>query len=348
MMWWVQLPVFSILLSELAAADAESRASAPGPRLKLITGGDDVLSDIAREAIANQRAFAELHGFAHEVHPGNYARPWTAYWHKVHALLLELRRPQPPSDVTMGEEAPEAVVWFDLDLVVTDLQSTMLEEILAEYPKAAIILTEDPRGGGSLPTVGRARRLVNTGAVLARRGPVAELLLEKLFEYGRQHREAAFSTQDADTLHEQDAFNWLLGGPLGRLLGKHVAVIPQRQGDLNLNTFPRNAYDTSYEDPPGAEWMPGDFTAHCSGLRDQLREWCITDSVAAASDSLLGAASSADEQEDDDCQGAEMFGNHIVDCDEKAGSNKTVESTSGPTCIQEFHLQPVGPIAASF
>merc|ERR1711971_806841 len=89
-------------------------------------------------------------------------------------------------------------------------------------------------------------------------------------------------------LHEQDAFNWLLGGPLGRLLGRHVSVIPQRQDGMNLNTFPRNLYDAQYKDPESAEWVVGDFTAHCSGLHEQLREWCIEDSCAVAETLLAG------------------------------------------------------------
>merc|ERR1711907_276129 len=54
----------------------------------------------------------------------------------------------------------------------------------------------------------------------------------------------------------------------------------------NLNTFARNIYDAHFEDPVHAEWQAGDFTSHCTGLRKQLREGCIADSIEAADNAL--------------------------------------------------------------
>lgn len=262
-----------------------------GCRLKIITGGDVVSGSSEMKAIANQQAFARRHDYQHEVHIGNYAHPWTPYWHKIHALLHELRTP-PSTSCT-----PEVLVWTDLDVVMTNPPQAMLDQILFASPRAALLLTEDPARGADLPAVGRAKRLVNTGIIIARRGAAAESILEKLFEYGRRHSNAAFLPQSMDTLHEQDAFNWLLGGPLGHLLGGVVKIMPQRHGDLNLNTFARNFYDDNYKDPEPTEWVMGDFTAHCSGLRQQLREWCIDDACAAAealTDSTGGATGAPD------------------------------------------------------
>lgn len=244
--------------------------------LKIITGGDAASVADAQKVISNQQAFAQRHGYGHEVHEGNYAHPWIAYWHKIDALLRELQRPNPP----------EVLVWMDLDMLVTNPLQKMLESILEAHPHRAVILTEDAQRGSPIPGIARAKRLVNTGIILVRSGPRAVRVLERLFDFGRQHRDAAYLPQDMDTLHEQDAFNWLLGGPRRHVWGRHIAVIPQRRGGLNLNTFARNLYDPQFKDPASSEWSAGDFTAHCSGLRPQLREWCIEDSIVAAQGAL--------------------------------------------------------------
>jgi hypothetical protein len=189
---------------------------------------------------------------------------------------------------------------MDLDVVVTNPSQRMLDDILAANLHSKIILTEDPQRGEGIPVAGRAKRMVNTGVIIVRRSSEAQQVLEKLFSYGRRHHDAAYRPQSTNTLHEQDAFSWLLGGPLGRLLSRQVAVIPQRQGRLNLNTFARNLYDESYHDPEHTEWVEGDFTAHCSGLRPQQKEWCIRDACDTAASSLpplrVGAASTAGRQ----------------------------------------------------
>lgn len=239
--------------------------------LKIVTGGDEVAVAAAQNVIGNQKDFARRHNFAHEVHVGNYAHPWIAYWHKIDVLLRELRAPNPP----------EVLVWFDLDLVVTNPSQNMLEGVLAAYPNGKMILTEDAHRGSLIPGT-EQKRTVNTGVMLVRSSPEAVRVLEKLLEYGREHRNAAYLPQHTNTLHEQDAFNSLISGPRRHVWRRHVAVIPQRSGSLNLNTFARNLYDGHFEDPVQTEWAPGDFTAHCTGLRKQLREWCITDSIEAA------------------------------------------------------------------
>jgi len=236
-----------------------------------VTGGDEVAVTAAQNVIGNQEAFARRHGFAHEVHIGNYAHPWIAYWHKIDVLLRELRAPNPP----------KVLAWFDLDLIVTNPSLNMLEGVLDAYPKQKMILTEDAHRGSLIPGTENAKRLVNTGVILVRTGPEAERVLEKLLEYGRENRNAAYLPQDTNTLHEQDAFNSLLSGPRRHVWRRHIAVIPQRSGALNLNTFARNLYDAHFKDPVHAEWTAGDFTAHCTGLRRQLREWCVTDSIEA-------------------------------------------------------------------
>lgn len=241
-------------------------------QLKIVTGGDETSVESAQNVIGNQQNFAQRHGYSHEVHVGNYARPWIAYWHKIDVLLRELRAPNPP----------EVLVWFDLDLVVTNPTLNMLEAVLAAHPSEKMILTEDALTGSDIPGIEGAKRFVNTGVILVRASPEAERVLEKLQEYGREHRNAAYLPQDTNTLHEQDAFNSLLGGPRKHVWRRHVAVIPQRSRDLNLNTFARNLYDTHFQDPIRAEWRAGDFVAHCTGLRKQLREWCITDTIEAA------------------------------------------------------------------
>jgi hypothetical protein len=258
------------LIFQFASGDA---LLATGQRLKIITGGDQDMVDEAHKVIENQRAYAKRHGYSFEVHVGNYAYPWTAYWHKIAALLREIRAPQALADV---------VIWMDLDVIITNPAQKMLEWILSEHSKSAVLLTEDPQRGSGLPFVGRAKRIVNTGIILVRRRPEAHLLLDKLFMYGRRHDNAAYQPQSTNTLHEQDAFNWLLGGPLGGLLGRHAAVLPQRHNHLNLNTFARNFYDMKFKDPSSSEWTLGDFTSHCSGLSLQMREWCVDDSLAAA------------------------------------------------------------------
>jgi len=244
----------------------------PWQWLKIVTGGDDASVAAASNVVANQQAFAERHGFAHEVHVGNYAHPWIAYWHKIDVLLRELRAPK----------APQVLVWFDLDLIVTNPSLSMLEEVLAAYPDQKVILTEDAHRGSVIPGIESAKRLVNTGIILVRKSPEAERVLEKLLAHGREHRNAAYLPQDTNTLHEQDAFNFLLSGPRRHVWRRHIAVIPQRYGALNMNTFSRNLYDAHFQDPLRAEWRAGDFTAHCTGLRKQLRDWCIVDSIAAA------------------------------------------------------------------
>jgi hypothetical protein len=246
-----------------------------------VTGGDAAaVGDAhAQMVMENQRSFAWRQGYAYEVHAGNYAHPWIAYWHKIDVLLRELHMAEPP----------EVLVWMDLDMLVTDPTQGMLERILAAYPENAVILTEDAQQGSLVPSMDSAKRLVNTGVILVRSGPTAVRVLEKLFEYGRQHRDAAYLPQSTDTLHEQDAFNSLLGGPRGHVWGRHVAVIPQRMGSMNLNTFARNAYDEQYRDSVHVEWSPGDFTAHCTGLRKQLREWCITDALVVANIAVSAA-----------------------------------------------------------
>jgi len=275
-------------------------------RLKIVTGGDAASVAAASRVIANQQTFAELHGHAHEVHIGNYASPWIAYWHKIDVLLTELRRPN----------SAEVVVWMDLDVVVTNPSQDMLKRILAANPDKAIVLTEDAlRGGSALAAASGmaadtpsfhlsekegnvkkavaataqlydAERLVNTGVMLARQNEDAVRVLEQLYEYGRHYRPAAYFPQVTGTLHEQDAFNWLLSGPRKHVWRRHIAVIRQRNAGLNLNTFARSHYDLRYHDPADAKWQVGDFTAHCTGLRQQQREWCVDDSVFAAEEAL--------------------------------------------------------------
>jgi hypothetical protein len=240
--------------------------------LKIVTGGDESAVAFAENVITNQQAFARRHGFAHEVHIGNYAHPWIAYWHKIDVLLRELRAPDPP----------EVLVWFDLDLVVTNPPLSMLHDVLAAYPSEKMILTQDAHVGSLIPGIDHAERFVNTGVIIVRSSPEAERVLERLLDHGREHRNAAYLPQETNTLHEQDAFNSLLSGPRKHVWRRHVAVIPQRFGALNLNTFARNIYDAHFKDPLHAEWTSGDFTAHCTGLRQQLREWCIADSIEAA------------------------------------------------------------------
>eukprot|EP00927_Polykrikos_kofoidii_P044004 TRINITY_DN38101_c0_g1_i1.p1 TRINITY_DN38101_c0_g1~~TRINITY_DN38101_c0_g1_i1.p1 ORF type:complete len:471 (+),score=101.71 TRINITY_DN38101_c0_g1_i1:51-1415(+) len=259
-------------------------ATSATARLKIVTGGDAAAVEASRKAILNQRRFAQRHGYAHEVHEGNCAEPWVPYWHKINVLLRELHT----------ASAPEVVVWMDLDVVVTNPTQKMFERILDAYPGRSVILTEDAQRGGVVPGTatpvpgnlgGReqhARRLVNTGVILVRRGPDAVRVLDKLFEYGQQYREAAYSPQAVGTLHEQDAFNALLGGHLRHTWSRHVAVIKQRSGSINLNTFARGHYDASYKDPELSEWTVGDFTAHCTGLRKQQRAWCVDDAFDAA------------------------------------------------------------------
>jgi hypothetical protein len=251
-----------------------------GQWLKIVTGGDAIAiaTQTAKDVIANQKAFAHQHGYAHEVHVGNYAYPWIAYWHKIDVLLRELRAPNPP----------QVLAWFDLDLVVTNPPSDMLEDVLAAHPNEEVIITQDAHRGSEIPDDVHAKRFVNTGVIVVRSSPEAERVLEKLLAYGREHRNAAYLPQDTNTLHEQDAFNSLLSGPRQHVWRRHIAVIPQRSGGLNLNTFARNIYDAHFEDPVHAEWQAGDFTSHCTGLRKQLREWCIADSIEAA-DSAMAA-----------------------------------------------------------
>jgi len=255
-----------------APPQAPSFSLVPWARLKIVTGGDEASVAAARKVIANQKMFARMHGYRHEVHVGNYAQPWIAYWHKIEVLLKELQAPH----------SPEVQVWMDLDMLVTNPRQKMLESVLEAHPQKAVLLTEDAHRGNFLPGHGRTLRRVNTGVILVRSGPRAVRVLERLFEFGRQHRDAAYLPQKMDTLHEQDAFNWMLGGPRRHVWGRHIAVIPQRSGALNLNTFARNLYDASFQDPSASEWTVGDFTAHCTGLRSQLREWCLDDSFAAA------------------------------------------------------------------
>jgi hypothetical protein len=241
--------------------------------LKIVTGGDEAAVAAGQNVIANQQTFAKRHGYSHEVHVGNYARPWIAYWHKIDVLLRELQAPNPP----------KVLVWFDLDLVVTNPTLNMLEDVLAAHPNEKMILTEDANRGSLIPGIEGVKRLVNTGVILVRSSPEAERVLEKLFEFGREHRNAAYLPQDTNTLHEQDAFDSMLGGLRRHVWRRHIAVISQRSGSLNLNTFARNLYEPGrYQDPISSEWRSGDFTAHCTGLGQQLREWCTTDSIEAA------------------------------------------------------------------
>jgi hypothetical protein len=244
--------------------------------LKIVSGGDQSSVKAARDVVANHQAFAKYKGYAYEVHSGNYAHPWIGYWHKIDVLLRELRAPRPS----------KVLVWLDLDLIVTNPTLDMFERILAEHPKHEVILTEDAHRGSLIPGLDHARRLVNTGVILVRNSADAVRVLEKLLDHGRQHRESAYKPQDTNTLHEQDAFNFLLSGPRRHVWRRHIAVIPQRSGSLNLNTFARNNYDGHFQDPQEVEWIMGDFTAHCTGLRKQLREWCITDSIQAAESAM--------------------------------------------------------------
>jgi len=240
--------------------------------LKITTGGDAASVADARLAIRNHKAYAQRHGYGYEVHTGNYASPWIAYWHKIDVLLHELRQPLPPG----------ILVWMDLDVLVTNPTQRMFEDILAAHPNHAVILTEDAQRGEVVPDMEHTQRFVNTGMILVRSGPQAIRVLEELFEFGRAHRNAAYLPQASDTLHEQDAFNAMLSGARKHVWSRHVAVIPQRHGKLNLNNFARNFYDPQYQDPSEVEWVAGDFSAHCTGLRRQFREWCIKDSFAAA------------------------------------------------------------------
>jgi len=240
--------------------------------LKIVTGGDLPYIEDAQPVIDNQRAFAQRQGYGHEVHIGNYAHPWIGYWHKIDVLLRELQAPDPAA----------VLVWMDLDMIVTDPTQNMFERILNLYPDEAVILTEDALRGSLVPGMQSAKRLVNTGIIIVRRGPEAVRVFQTLFEYGRRVRDAAYLPQAADTLHEQDAFSSLLGGPRKHVWGRHVAVIPQRRGSINLNTFARSFYETRYQDSADVQWRAGDFTAHCTGLRKQQREWCINESITAA------------------------------------------------------------------
>lgn len=272
-----------ITMGLLPAPEEPLNTGEPWRRLKIVTGGDATYVAEARQAVDNQRRFAETHGYGHEVHVGNYASPWIAYWHKVDVLLRELRAPRPP----------EVLVWMDLDLLVTNPKEAMLERVLAEFPNKAMVLTEDAMRGGDVPGAEHAKRLVNTGVIILRSGPQAMRVLEALFDYGRQYRAAAYLPQDKETLHEQDAFNALLGGARRHVWSQHVAVIPQRRGALNLNTFARTFYDERFKDPAEAQWAQGDFTAHCTGLRRQQREWCVADYAALAEASLAAPGQNA-------------------------------------------------------
>lgn len=241
-------------------------------RLKIVTGGDAALVSDSQLAVRNQKAYAKQHDYAHEVHVGNYAYPWIGYWHKIDVLLRELRQPNPP----------EIVVWTDLDVLITNPYQAMFEDILAAHPEKDVILTEDALRGDPIPGVEQAQRFVNTGIIIVRNTAQAMRVLEELFQFGRSHRNAAYLPQATDTLHEQDAFNSLLSGARKHVWLRLVAVIPQRSGRLNLNTFARSSYDTHYQDASDVEWSTGDFTAHCTGLRKQFRERCIKDSIIAA------------------------------------------------------------------
>eukprot|EP00929_Paragymnodinium_shiwhaense_P044040 TRINITY_DN22598_c0_g1_i1.p1 TRINITY_DN22598_c0_g1~~TRINITY_DN22598_c0_g1_i1.p1 ORF type:complete len:445 (+),score=103.87 TRINITY_DN22598_c0_g1_i1:71-1405(+) len=280
------------------------------PRLKIVTGGDAAMVAAADKAVANHRAYAKMHGYGYEIHTGNYAAPWVAYWHKIEVLLRELQAP----------DAPEVIVWVDLDIIFTNPTLRMFEDILSRHPSKDVILTEDAFRGDVVPgsddivgNIERPRRLVNTGVIIVRtklphseksssqpvaagdnlqQGCGAVRVLEKLFDYGRGFRDAAYQPQSADTLHEQDAFNQLLGGPRRHMWLRHVAVLPQRgSAGLNLNTFARSYYDARYKANrrQPVQWRNGDFTAHCTGLRWQQREWCIDDSVEAAQAALAKA-----------------------------------------------------------
>lgn len=151
------------------------------------------------------------------------------------------------------------------------------------FPDKSLILTEDPLKGGTAPG-SLVQRLTNTGIIIARKTASTVWAIEKLFEYGRMHRQAAYHAQATDTLHEQDAFDWLLTGSRSHVWRRHIAVLPQRdeKRGINLNTFARGLYCDKFKDPAKAVWAPGDFTAHCAGLTVQQREWCADDSVAAA------------------------------------------------------------------
>lgn len=96
------------------------------------------------------------------------------------------------------------------------------------------------------------------GIILVRRSLGAIRVLRKLFDYGRQFPKAAYAAQASNTLHEQDAFNWLLGGEHRGWWRKQIVVIPQRGQTCNLNTFARNIYDGAL----ALSWKGGVAVAH--------------------------------------------------------------------------------------
>lgn len=230
----------------------------------IVSGGE--LCTFTNAVKANHEAYAKARGITYQYFESHLffkklrfvtARKerQTAHWYKVQLLKQLL------AEDTIPENS--YILYVDDDVILNDFTTTapMFDKIIESYPQASMILTYDLEDAP----------YINSGLIILKKNNAARRIIEQWWA----NRPKTPEDKGKYRFYDQDGLKKLIREDPEYSNKTTISVIPQRSGELNLNTFRSNRYDWNTPDKDkrvtGGVAAKTDAAIHHSGLEITLK-----------------------------------------------------------------------------
>ncbi|MRI31704.1 hypothetical protein EOPP23_01675 [Endozoicomonas sp. OPT23] len=286
------LTASGMVLAEPVSNEADDKVKIPQSKYvrSIYSGGDP--RDYSEDIKQNHKQYTDWRGMDYQFHDlsesGSPVMKALNGKQKYWAKIVILQQAMNDSNIPEGSW----VAWVDDDIVINDVNHSpaMIDRIIQKHGegKSVIVAKEDSDWA-----------YLNTGIMLIKKDQGGRDVLENLMKKSDQSK---FGKLDqTKSFHEQGALKELYLGSdkdsAGENLKRHVAVVPQRDEELNFNNFRRFSHtdenrliknpetqefepmELVYDDSQSAKAQDTDAFIHHTGMKQSLRSDSIKKTI---------------------------------------------------------------------